>query len=126
MALNFKGTTTSTALAALEHDDVQLKDAYRVDNNGTISYKYCTDRGVQEDSTATPPVVAVPPTFTDYIPIKVIDDLALNTTYEGSGVPTATSNTVQFPTLKTGIFYLDGTTGDVWAYVDGTTGWNKW
>ena len=62
-----------------------------------------------------------------YAPVKVVDDLALSKVYEGNGTPSATSNAVQFPdTLDTGTFYLDGSTGDVWAYVTGTTGWQKW
>lgn len=64
-------------------------------------------------------------TWTDYTPIKIIDDLVLSTVYEGSGAPTAASNAVQLPTLTTGTFWLNGATGDVYAYIS-PSGWSAW
>ena len=106
MALNYKGT-----IAALPSSGVSLYDAYYVTGTG---YRYCS---VLSGTSAT---------WSSYTPVKVIDELALNKTYEGSGAPTTTSNAVQFPDkLDTGSFYLDGSNGDVYAYID-PTGWVKW
>ena len=111
MALNFKGT-----VAALPTENIRVNDAYYVTGTG---YRYCSAL-----SSATPPVA----TWTSYAPIKIIDDLALSTVYEGNGTPANSTNAVQFPDkVDTGTFYLDGSTGDVWAYVSGTqAGWIKW
>lgn len=108
MALKFKGT-----VAALPTEDIRLHDAYYVTGTG---YRYCSA------------LVGTTATWSAYAPMRVIDDLALSTTYEGNGAPTASSNAVQFPDrVDTGTFYLDGSTGDVWAYVTGTqAGWIKW
>ena len=105
MALKFKGE-----VAALP-DTANINDAYLLTGTG---YKYCSA------------LSGTTPTWTSYDPIKIVDNLALSIVYEGNGAPTATTNAVQFPTLETGAFYLDGSTGDVWAYVTGTTGWQKW
>lgn len=107
MALKFKGTVSQ-----LPTEGVSLYDAYFLTGTG---YQYCS--AVSS---------GVPTAWSSYVPVRVIDDLALSTTYEGSGAPTTTSNAVQFPTLKTGCFYLDGTSGAVYAFVSGTTGWQAW
>ncbi len=111
MALKFKGSVT-----ALPTEGASLYDSYYLIGTG---YKYCSAL-----SSATPPVI----TWSSYAPIKVIDDLALTTTYEGNGAPTVTSNAVQLPDkVDTGTFWLDGSNGDVYAYVTGTqAGWIKW
>ena len=101
MALNYKGQVSS-----LPVDGLSVNDAYLLTGTG---YQYYDGSQWQA-----------------YTPIKVIDDLALTKVYEGKGTPTVTSNSVQFPTVDMGTFYLDATTGDVWAYVPDTTGWIKW
>jgi len=63
--------------------------------------------------------------WTTYIPICVIDNPFLSMVYEGSGAPTDASNAVQLPNLTTGVFWLDGVTGNVYAYID-PTGWSMW
>ena len=113
MALKFKGTVSQ-----LPTEGVSQYDAYyftdEANGGASAGYKYCSAASS-----------GVPSAWSDYIPVKIIDDLALSTVYEGSGAPTATSNAVQFPTLKTGIFYLDGASGAVYAYID-PSGWQPW
>lgn len=112
MALNYKGTVD-----VLPAEGVALYDAYyftdKANGGASAGYRYCS--AVSGSSV----------TWSSYVPVKVIDDLALSTTYEGSGAPTTTSNAVQFPTLRTGIFYIDGTSGAVYAYID-PSGWQAW
>lgn len=116
MALKFKGTVD-----ALPTEGVAVYDAYynkdTAGNPPAPGYKYCSAASG-----------GVPTAWSAYAPIKIIDDLALSTTYEGNGAPTATSNAVQLPDkVGTGTFWLDGSNGDVYAYLTGTqTGWNKW
>lgn len=106
MTLSFKGAVTS-----LPTEGVAVNDAYLLTGTG---YKYCSS------------LSGTTPTWTTYIPVKVIDELALSKTYEGSGTPDDTTNAVQFPeTLDMGTFYLDGATGSVYAYVTGS-GWQAW
>jgi hypothetical protein len=112
MALKFKGTVD-----VLPTEGVAVNDAYywtdKANQGASAGYRYCS--AISGSSI----------TWSSYVPVKVIDDLALSTTYEGSGAPTTTSNAVQFPTLGTGDFYLDGASGAVYAYID-PSGWQPW
>lgn len=106
MTLNFKGAVTS-----LPTEGVAVKDAYLLIGTG---YQYCSA------------LSGTTPTWTSYVPIKVIDNPALSKVYEGSGSPDDTTNAIQFPAmLDMGTFYLDGATGSVYAYVTGS-GWQAW
>lgn len=113
MALRFKGTVDVRPT-----EGVSLNDAYywtdKANSGQNAGYYYCSAESG-----------GVPSAWSSYIPVKVIDDLALSTTYEGSGAPATTSNAVQFPTLSTGDFYLDGASGAVYAYID-PSGWRQW
>lgn len=101
MALNYKGSLTALPSSPAQYD------AYLLIGTG---YQYYDGSAWQA-----------------YTPIKVIDELALTRTYAGKGTPTLTSNAVQFPaSIDIGNFYLDATTGDVWAYCPDTAGWIKW
>ena len=112
MTLRFKGTVDE-----LPTEGVAVYDAYyftdKANAGASAGYRYCS---VISGSSIT---------WSSYVPVKVIDDLALSKVYEGSGAPTTTGNTVQFPTLDTGAFYLDGASGTMYAYID-PSGWQPW
>lgn len=114
MALKFKGTITSTALAALTSDDVDQYDAYRVDTSGTMTYKYCSVKG------------SGTPTWTEYYPIHLIKDVIYVKIWETVDTPDATSNAAQFPELGLGCFAADATTGKFYAYDPSASDWVEW